>query len=292
MIDVVPGVAHALSLPGPHTFFLPTDKACTAHLSPETLQALRERIAFLEEQQHQRVEGTRAQIEAAGVASLRGGSAAAIAARVAKTTEQLRTFVLGHVVPGEWRMKTLLLACGAGDPRTNGNLRYQDTERQLFAPVMYASRLNSSGSGEGKKVGRGQGGKDSVNGEAGESERAQDNDEERCSVFSLPPPLSTEDPLPVWIQTSRYAAFLPITTSTNFPSALRPKASTESPSSEETASEDSVAYRQKSSSSVGGAVHLWVGGALVIKADLRAHNGVVHMIDRPLVPAQLLASPK
>ncbi|KEP65418.1 UNVERIFIED_CONTAM: hypothetical protein HHA_285272 [Hammondia hammondi] len=285
MINVVPGVAHAMSLPGPHTFFLPSDKACRDHLSPESLRALTERVAFLEEQQRQRV-GARVQVEA-GV-SVRGGTAAAIADRVAKTTEQLRAFVLAHLVPGEWRMKTLLLACGAGDPRTNGSLRYQDTDRELFAPVMYASRLNT-----GEKTKR----KQTASDEGVEHEIAQglgrirDEETGRSSVFLLPPPQSTDEPLPVWVQASRYAAFLPITTSTNFPRFEGKDCGGNSDREEAESEENSGGYSQKRST-VGGALHLWVGGALVTKGDLRAHNGVVHMIDKPLIPVQLLASPK
>ncbi|ESS30583.1 hypothetical protein TGDOM2_285272 [Toxoplasma gondii GAB2-2007-GAL-DOM2] len=285
MINAVPGVAHAMSLPGPHTFFLPSDKACRDHLSPDSLHALTERVAFLEEQQRQRV-GARVQVE--GGVSVRGGTAAAIADRVAKTTEQLRTFVLAHLIPGEWRMKTLLLACGAGDPRRNGSLRYQDTDRELFAPVMYASRL-----GTGEKTKR----KQTASREGVEHENAQelgrtrDEETDRSSVFLLPPPQSTDEPLPVWVQASRYAAFLPITTSTNFPRFEGTECRGNSDREEAESVENSGEYSQRRST-VGGALHLWVGGALVTKGDLRAHNGVVHMIDKPLIPVQLLASPR
>ncbi|PFH34823.1 hypothetical protein BESB_068560 [Besnoitia besnoiti] len=294
LINVVPGVAHTLSLPGPHTFLLPTDEACRAHLSAATLDALNARLAFLEDQQTQRLASSRSPLEGGALTASRGGTAAVTAARVVNVTEQLRALALSHVIPGEWRLKTLMLACGAGDPRAQSSWLHQDSVGELITPVMYASRLGGSASPRGRRLTRGtagaagQGAKDAldIQGDAEAGRRPP----VAHPVFSLPPALSAEEPLRVWVEPSRYAALLPITTSTNF--AARGAIDADSETSHGTDEGRSAAHAvgARRFARVGGALNLWIGGALVLKGDLRSHNGVVHLIDKPLVPKQLLAS--
>ncbi|PHJ18726.1 heme detoxification protein [Cystoisospora suis] len=319
VVNLVPALIHTLSLPGPYTFFVPTDAGCYAHLTPQTMRALKEKISLLEEQQRQRYASThqllppgvprasggtqactaspiaaKALAKAGGlsfpapaVSAHEGGKAgtAAASAAASRAADQLRTFVLAHVIAGEWRLKPLLMAARKNS-MTPGSCA-PNCNPEYLAPVMYASRLalsnltTASGSSAMKD--------ESVRREESPScfltspEITQES-----GHFELPQSLSGGHGIRVDVRPSQYAAVLPITTSTNFTEPFKARdENRQIGNASETRKEVSLGPENRSFARVGGAAHIWVSGALITRGDLRAHNGVMHLVDRPTVPSCL-----